>query len=426
MTDPRYVVPGQVVPGHAVPGHAVPNAGSRVDASRVDASRVDASPSVCLLASSLRSTPGLRLVDEARALCAAGFAVTVVSTTPLDEAAALLGECALRSVPRQPGWRGRLRTWGAFVREARQVRAPWIHAHCTVGLMLAGWWVAHRTRARFCGDFNEVLVLARHRLGIAPEAPPDRYERSEHWEARPDSPSEQSRVAATLAAVPQGLSRILDVGCGDGTVTRRLTGHAQRVIALDQARVPLRALPDALRAVAASATALPLATGSVCCVLTTECLEHRDDVSLGRCVAELGRVAERTVVLGVPQAEQLPAQSLRCVVCRTRFHVNGHHQRFTGRRLARLLPGHALTRLIECGAEQRFTYHPLLLWIRQRVGGVWARKPHTVCPRCGQDLGPTALRERNAISLWCDRRNRLHRERAGPRRSHLVAVFERR
>jgi len=84
--------------------------------------------------------------------------------------------------------------------------------------------------------------------------------------------------------------RIADIGCGKGRFARivRQQYPAASVIALDLAEAMLRSVPPALSRVAASMTALPLASASLDAVYATESLEHAVDIP--QAVAELTRI----------------------------------------------------------------------------------------------------------------------------------------
>jgi ubiquinone/menaquinone biosynthesis C-methylase UbiE len=84
--------------------------------------------------------------------------------------------------------------------------------------------------------------------------------------------------------------RVADVGCGKGRFARIVAERNPRatVIAIDLAEAMLRYVPSSIGRVAASMTALPLATGSCRGAYATESLEHAIDIP--RAVAELCRI----------------------------------------------------------------------------------------------------------------------------------------
>jgi len=86
--------------------------------------------------------------------------------------------------------------------------------------------------------------------------------------------------------------RVADVGCGKGRFARIVRErHPQAsVVALDVAEAMLRHVPQGIERVAATMTALPLATASCDGAYATESLEHAVDIPTA--VAELSRVVK--------------------------------------------------------------------------------------------------------------------------------------
>ncbi len=86
--------------------------------------------------------------------------------------------------------------------------------------------------------------------------------------------------------------RVADVGCGKGRFARIVQEchPLASVIALDLAEAMLRHVPDGIHRVAATMTALPLATASCDGAYATESLEHAVDIPAA--VAELTRIVK--------------------------------------------------------------------------------------------------------------------------------------
>jgi SAM-dependent methyltransferase len=287
--------------------------------------------------------------------------------------------------------------------------------------------IARLKRRKFFADFNNIVLMARKdgKAGSAPAGAAElRFDRADHWE-RELSGSEQSRVEATLRLVPAGVSSALDVGCGDGRITNLLPARVPEVTGLDPAEGALRYLKPPVRAALGSADDLPFGDRSFDLVLTTEVIEHLAPASFERALAQMQRVAARYIILGVPLDEQLATKDLVCPFDGCRFNVNGHRRSFRRGGLSRLLGSFRMVALEECGAPTRFYYHPALRWVKQRIGGTWARRPYSICPRCGRNLYATDLVERNAVARWCDTRNLAVRARRKLGRSHAVVLYER-
>jgi SAM-dependent methyltransferase len=388
---------------------------------------------VCLLETG-GGTRAKATLAEAECLREAGAEVTILAA---DGSFAEIerGAPGCRVVPVQvPPGSGRLRRGWALARAAFREGADAYHAHSSFALMAVTSLAARLRLRRFYGDFNNIVLMARGAGGSAaacrPAAPGAsgaaevRFDHADHWE-RELSGSEQSRVEATLRLVPGGIATALDVGCGDGRITNLLPARVPEVTGLDPAEGALRFLRPPVRPALGSADRLPFGDRSFDLVLTTEVIEHLPPDAFERALAEMRRVARRHIILGVPLDEQLATKDVVCPFDGCRFNVNGHRRSFSRARLAALLAGFRMTELEECGAPVRFYYHPALRWIKQRIGGTWARRPYSICPRCGRDLYATDVVERNAVARWCDTRNLAARARRRLGRSHAVALYER-
>ncbi|MFO0579189.1 MAG: class I SAM-dependent methyltransferase [Polyangia bacterium] len=218
-------------------------------------------------------------------------------------------------------------------------------------------------------------------------------------------------AARCLAARPVG-ARVLDVGCGDGTLLRSLSAldppPALRV-GIDRSHSGLLQLvrtppapgpaPRTARTagVRGDTTALPFADASFDLVLCCDVLEHLPDEAAARTVAELGRVAARHVVLNVPFAEDLGWSMLTCSSCGLRYHRDHHLRRYLAADLLALgraqLPGFVLRALRTSGGRvRRVVPLPLLVGAGLQLGHDLA----TVCPGCGERPAPLSAVRRAA------------------------------
>jgi SAM-dependent methyltransferase len=127
------------------------------------------------------------------------------------------------------------------------------------------------------------------------------------------------------AALPDGATRVLDVGCGDGTWCRSLATDSRLVVGVD---VDARHLSptDGVRYVVGSAEALGFADASFDAVTLTMVLHH---VDAGRALGEAVRVLVPggvLQVLGIGRyggPRDVPLE-VRDVVAH-RLHSRGHH-----------------------------------------------------------------------------------------------------
>lgn len=117
-----------------------------------------------------------------------------------------------------------------------------------------------------------------------------KYERfgAYHWREIEPLPTRHNAVLTAryrvlLDAMDAGATRVLDIGCGDGTLTFRLAGRSQHVCGIDDSMLPLqlaraefqrRPRHRAPIVMNADARSLPFPDGSFDCVVLADVIEH--------------------------------------------------------------------------------------------------------------------------------------------------------
>jgi SAM-dependent methyltransferase len=208
-------------------------------------------------------------------------------------------------------------------------------------------------------------------------------DRLEHLGAQrhPDlSDMELSRIEKTVAMIPPDVRTVLDLGCGDGRILRRLPAHLMAV-GVDFAVTSVSHLRT--HAILASGDHLPFVNASFDLVLCCEVLEHLPDDMLQNTLRELQRVARRHILISVPYKENLRSNLTKCQKCDTVFHIWGHVRRFSNRRLASLLPELTVTDTAYVGRRDPY-FCGVVLYLNQRFGNRWVEFDRTsMCPTCG-------------------------------------------
>jgi len=307
--------------------------------------------------------------------------------------------------------------WVRLAKNAFKEDAAYYHAHFPLSVIFLTWIVARLKGRRFIADFNDILILEQDHYSSK-----DYYEQDTLWGTKLNE-KEQARIESVLKLIPPKVTSILDVGCGDGRITNRLAGKYPRVVGVDISEAALQHVKT--EKVKASAESLPFSDRSFDLVLATELLEHLPKAIYYKAIAEMKRVAKEWIVISVPWKEQLSIAQARCVRCGAIFHVNYHYRNFDSLSLKRMFcPEFKLIAFQQVGGERAY-YHPLLLWTKQRIGGIWTRTPSTVCRECGALLCGSDYPENNAISKFCNEKNNRLKERRQPEKSHVVAVYRR-
>jgi SAM-dependent methyltransferase len=219
----------------------------------------------------------------------------------------------------------------------------------------------------------------------------DRYEIPELWSSGhlETHETELGRIRETATLLPEDTISLLDVGCGTGVFLRHLEseGRVGRLAGLERASAARSRRVCASPVHAGSAENLPFADRAFDAVAALEVIEHLPDGVYERALAEIARVASRTVVLSVPDREA--RRMAKCPACGGRFDPNYHQREYdSDDDLADLLPGFTLEKTIRMGI--RVFPSPLgIRWIRRRMRAPWTAD--LLCPHCGyHDAAPGA------------------------------------
>lgn len=248
----------------------------------------------------------------------------------------------------------------------------------------------------------------------------ERFRHAEAYAHYDDNPFLRERDRAVVDMLPAEVRTVADCGCGPGSAARAVAESGRFVASLDASRVALQHHPP--NAVQGSVTSLPYGARSFDAAVCLEVLEHLPNGALEAAAAELDRVAGRWLVIGVPLAETLGRNAMRCPRCGAEFHRSGHVQRFDEGRVRRLFPRFA-TRGRWIGGPPVRPYPGGLLWLRHRVArrfSEMAGRGDVECPSCGETRFPPF--RHNLLSFACDGVTRLISRR---RPYWIVLLFER-
>jgi SAM-dependent methyltransferase len=246
------------------------------------------------------------------------------------------------------------------------------------------------------------------------------YEQADLWANEHGDSDHVFQAVGRL--VPADVRTVLDVGCGNGSITNRLD-PAWQVVGGD---FSLAALAHVRRpAVALSADALPFPDDSFDLVMTTDMIEHIPVALVESAIREMLRVARRYVLICVPQLEPMAYFELDCGSCGRRFHAH-HHQRrysiddFSG------IPGTTLIASASVGARWAQPDADLVRSMRT-LTGVSYDFPNPSCPHCGSHAPPPPVDPRSAV---VERRYEAYQYllgeaglRSGSCRSELVVLL---
>lgn len=193
-----------------------------------------------------------------------------------------------------------------------------------------------------------------------------------------DGGIELQRVEKVLTLLPDDARTVLDVGCGPGLLLNRITG--KETMGLDIS-------PSALEKVKGPTTLgtssnLPFPDGGYDLVVACELLEHLPGGAFESTVAEIARVADRYIVVSVPNRQDLRQDQAKCPECGAVFNKYYHLRSFDPDMLEELFDGFEAMDVVEYGGPDR-VQTPLGIFMRHRIFRRWRPFENAVCPECG-------------------------------------------
>jgi ubiquinone/menaquinone biosynthesis C-methylase UbiE len=211
------------------------------------------------------------------------------------------------------------------------------------------------------------------------------------------SERERDRTQSLLRLLIPGRS-VLEIGARDGHFSKLLPDYFSEVTALDRVEPDFRI--ERVRTVSGDVRSLDFEDRSFDCVFCTEVLEHIDDVE--RAAAEVSRVAQTQLLIGVPYRQDLRWGRTTCGKCFGVSPAWGHLHSFDEKKLLRLFPKFS-PRAKEFISYNDERTNALSTWLLDLAGNPWGRyNEEDRCLHCGSILNsppPRHLRQRAYSSL---------------------------
>jgi len=202
------------------------------------------------------------------------------------------------------------------------------------------------------------------------------YNQVEIWDNYISNQQEINRARETLKFIPASVESVLDIGCGNGTLTNLI--NRQLVVGLDFARIPLNSVKG--NAIQASIDALPIKSKKFDLVLLTEVLEHLQDDLYARAIKDIQRLDAEYLLITVPFNENLSIGLCKCELCGHLFNTSHHYRSFNENWFNFAFPKYRLEKIDY--ASYRCPENEMLISLRQKLG-VYSQSNTSVCNKCG-------------------------------------------
>ncbi|HOY31328.1 MAG TPA: class I SAM-dependent methyltransferase [Bacteroidales bacterium] len=195
------------------------------------------------------------------------------------------------------------------------------------------------------------------------------------------------KISKFLETIPEDVTSIIDVGCGNGIITNEL-GEKYRVLGVDRSANALAHVKT--EKLQASSDQIPLPDASFDMALSSEMIEHLDDETLKKTIGEIKRLSKKYIFITVPNNENLNKFQIHCPECGKNYNHSYHLQSFTADKMIKLFPGAEVKKVFYYGASVR-RYNNTLAKLKMKIcpPASWfpyfaqkVRDEKTMCPFC--------------------------------------------
>jgi len=202
------------------------------------------------------------------------------------------------------------------------------------------------------------------------------YNQIEIWNNYINNKKEIKRARETLEFIPGHVESVLDIGCGNGTVTNQI--DRRLVVGLDFARIPLANVKGDV--IQASIDALPIKNRKFDLVVLTEVLEHLQDELYARAIKNIQRLEAEYLLITVPFKENTKIGSCKCKSCGHVFNPFHHYRNFNESWFESAFPQYRIERVGY--TSYRCPANDMLSSLGQKLG-IYSQSDKAVCNKCG-------------------------------------------
>lgn len=232
------------------------------------------------------------------------------------------------------------------------------------------------------------------------------------WQSAELSKKLFDKIQKLISVIPSDVQTILDVGCGDGTISIGLN-EKFNVFASDRSINALKQFN--ISRVCSSADSVSIKPNSVDLVFSSEMIEHLPDEIFYNSISEFKRISKKYIFLTFPNNENIDKLKTQCTECKYTFNKSYHLRTLNSEIIQNLFPEYSIITQFKIGKKVRH-YNKVLSYIKHNFSPATAWIPKywmkenesirkTMCPQCGHSFQiPYKF---HPISTACDMLNIL-------------------
>jgi len=215
------------------------------------------------------------------------------------------------------------------------------------------------------------------------------FDNEKIWDWVDSNEDNKERFGFTLNLTPDDVGSLIDIGCGHGGFLKLISEKRPNVrcVGVDNSDGALSHIT--VEKAKASITDVPFKDKEFDCVYAMEVLEHLNPEEFKKALNEMARLSGKYIIVSVPYNEDIEWNMVKCPVCLSQFHYDGHLQAFNEEKIDNLFrsQGFKCISRSRLGWSEHFKFHKsyVKLFYPEKVH----KAPHyTVCPVCNTELNP--------------------------------------
>lgn len=201
----------------------------------------------------------------------------------------------------------------------------------------------------------------------------------------------QDKIDLIINTIPQEVRTIIDVGCGDGTISNELNKKFN-VTAIDRSFNALSFVKT--KKIQSSADLLSVKSKITDLVFSSEMIEHLPANIFANAVSELKRISNKYIFLTFPNDENIEKQVTQCTQCMYNFNKSYHLRSLNINKIEKLFHEYNVVTQFEYGLKIR-DYSKILSSLKHKftpptawIPSFWTpnQKRSTMCPNCNHEF----------------------------------------